>query len=260
VIDLLSGLSGALVGLILGLVGGGGSVLAVPLLVYAVGVPSTHVAIGTSAFAVAMSAAFNLVGQWRKGMVKWRCGLVFAAAGVVGALGGATFAKTVDGHQLLALFGGLMVVVGGLMFLHRSAEGDPDVQLTLRSARNLLPWLLFSGLGVGLLSGFFGIGGGFLIVPALMLATGMSLPFAIGTSLIAVTAFGATTAASYTAAGYIDWRIASVFIAGGLAGGLAGSALGRKLAAKKGALATVLAGVIVLVGVYVILRSLGGLA
>lgn len=256
-IDILSSLSGALVGAILGLVGGGGSVLAVPLLVYGVGVSSAHVAIGTSALAVAASAFANLLGHWRAGTVKWRCGLTFAAAGVIGAFAGSTVAKTIDGARLLALFGALMVVVGIAMFMRRKAEGDPDVQLTRASARQLLPWLIASGLGVGLLSGFFGIGGGFLIVPALMLATGMSLPFAIGTSLIAVTAFGAATATSYAISGLVDWRIAALFIAGGIVGGIGGGALGRLLATRKGALGTVLAAVIVVVGLYVVTRSLG---
>ena len=257
--DLLSGLSGALVGLILGLVGGGGSVLAVPLLVYGVGVSSAHVAIGTSALAVAASAFANLLGHWRAGHVKWRCGLTFAAAGVIGALAGSTVAKNIDGTRLLALFGALMIVVGVAMFLKRNAQGDPSVRLTRASARQLLPWLISGGFGVGLLSGFFGIGGGFLIVPALMLATGMSLPFAIGTSLIAVTAFGAASAASYAFSGLIDWRIAALFIAGGILGGIGGGALGRLLSARKGALGTILAAVIVAVGIYVLARSMGWL-
>ena len=101
--DMLSTLSGALVGAILGLVGGGGSVLAVPLLVYGVGVSSAHVAIGTSALGVSASAFANLLGYWRAGQVKWRCGLVFACAGVVGALMGSTVAKDVDGTRLLSL-------------------------------------------------------------------------------------------------------------------------------------------------------------
>jgi uncharacterized membrane protein YfcA len=254
--DLLSGLSGALVGAILGLVGGGGSVLAVPLLVYGVGVPSAHVAIGTAALAVAASALANLAGYWRAGQVKWRCGLVFAGAGVTGALIGAQVAKGVDGARLLAMFGGLMIVVGVLMFLRRGAEGDPAVRLTRASAPALLPWLIGSGFAVGLLSGFFGIGGGFLIVPALMVATGMSLPFAIGTSLVAVSAFGTATASSYALSGLIDWRIAVLFILGGVLGGRGGMALGRRLAARKGALGAALAGVIVTVGVYVVGRGL----
>ena len=131
------------------------------------------------------------------------------------------------------------------------------MRLTRASASRLLPWLIAGGFGVGLLSGFFGIGGGFLIVPALMVATGMSLPFAIGTSLIAVTAFGAATATSYAMSGLIDWRIAAIFILGGVLGGIGGGALGRLLAGRKGALGTVLAGVIVVVGLYVVARSIG---
>ncbi len=117
--DLLAGLSGSLVGLILGVVGGGGSILAVPLLIYAVGMASPHAAIGTSAVAVAGSALVNLGAHGRAGNVKWRCGLVFAAAGVAGALAGSTVAKSLDGQKLLSLFGLLMLVVGILMFIKR---------------------------------------------------------------------------------------------------------------------------------------------
>ncbi len=109
---LLSIASGSLVGFTLGLVGGGGSILAVPLLVYVVGVPSPHIAIGTSAIAVAASAAANLAGHARARTVKWPCALVFAVAGIVGAAGGAQLGKMVDGSRLLMLFGVLMVVVG----------------------------------------------------------------------------------------------------------------------------------------------------
>jgi uncharacterized membrane protein YfcA len=100
--------SGALVGIMLGLVGGGGSILAVPLLVYLVGVPSAHVAIGTSAVAVALNAASGLATHARLGTVKWPCALVFSAAGVTGALLGAKLGKQLDGTGLLALFGLLM--------------------------------------------------------------------------------------------------------------------------------------------------------
>ena len=112
------------VGFSLGLVGGGGSILAVPLLIYLVGVPSTHVAIGTSALAVAVSAAANVVQHARRGAVKWRCAFVFAAAGVLGAFAGwrAAWSKTIDGQKLLVFFAILMLVVAGLM-LRRSAAG-----------------------------------------------------------------------------------------------------------------------------------------
>lgn len=97
--------------------------------------------------------------------------------------------------MLLAGFGGLMIVVGLVMLCGRSGEGDPLVRLTAGSARILLPRLVGLGAAVGLLSGFFGIGGGFLIVPALILATGMPIGLAIGTSLVLVTALGAMVVA-----------------------------------------------------------------
>src|SRR6202162_4673147 len=97
---LLSIASGSLVGFTLGLVGGGGLILAVPLLVYVVGVPSPHIAIGTSAIAVAASAAANLAGHARARTVKWPCALVFAVAGIAGAAGGAQLGKMVDGTRL----------------------------------------------------------------------------------------------------------------------------------------------------------------
>ncbi len=107
--------SGALVGFSLGLIGGGGSILAVPLMIYLVGVPSAHVAIGTSALAVAVNAAANLGQHARRGTVKWQCAAVFAATGVIGAFAGSSLSKMVDGQKLLALFALLMLVVAGCM-------------------------------------------------------------------------------------------------------------------------------------------------
>ncbi len=248
--------SGALVGLVLGLVGGGGSIIAVPLLVYAVGIASPHVAIGTGALAVSASALGNMIAHWRAGNVKWRCALVFAAAGVLGALAGSSIAKTIDGQKLLALFGLLMVIVGVLMLRRKSGSGDPSVRLTRSNARILLPALIGSGFAVGLLSGFFGIGGGFLIVPGLMLSTAMPLSFAIGSSLVAVTAFGAATAASYAFSGLVDWPVAALFIGGGILGGTGGILLGRVLSKRRQALGMVFAVFVIGVGIYVTGRGL----
>jgi uncharacterized membrane protein YfcA len=247
--------SGVAVGSILGLIGGGGSILAVPLLVYFVGVSSPHVAIGTSAVAVALTALINLALHARGGAVRWRCAGVFTIAGVLGAFGGASFAKIVDGQLLLALFGALMMAVGMIMFFRRRAGGIEDVRATRATALRMTPRLAGIGLGVGLLSGFFGIGGGFLIVPGLMLATGMQLSAAIGTSLVAVAAFGATTAATYQLSGLIDWPLAGLFVAGGLAGGLAGTWLSGFLARRKAALNIAFAAVVTGVGIYVAVRG-----
>lgn len=253
---LLSIASGNLVGFTLGLVGGGGSILAVPLLVYVVGVSSPHVAIGTSAIAVAVSAATNLAGHARADNVKWPCAMVFALAGIAGAAGGAQLGKMVDGGLLLTAFGVLMVIVGALMLRPRKSGGNPDVRLTVESMPKLLPLLIGVGLLVGALSGFFGIGGGFLIVPGLMGATAMPLINAIGSSLVSVTAFGLTTAASYAWSGLVDWPLAGLFIVGGALGGLLGTRLARHLAGYKQALSVTFSGIVIAVGLYVITRSL----
>ena len=244
--------SGALVGFSLGLVGGGGSILAVPLMVYVVGVPEPHVAIGTSAIAVALNAGINLSNHARGGTVVWSCALTFAAAGIVGALLGSLLGKMVDGQRLLALFALIMLLIAALMLKTRARIGLADVKMD----RSNMPAILGLGLATGTLSGFFGIGGGFLIVPALMLATGMPIINAVASSLVAVTAFGMTTASSYAWSGLVSWRLAGLFVAGGIAGGLAGTRLARHLSARRGALNVVFAAVIIAVALYMLARNL----
>ncbi len=248
--------SGAVIGFILGLVGGGGSILAVPLLVYVVGVKSPHVAIGTSAVAVALNALTGLVGHHRARTVKWRCALVFAVAGALGAALGAELGKATDGARLLALFGGMMVVIGLTMLRPRKSAGDADVHLDRGSAGRLLPRLVPAGLVVGLAAGFFGIGGGFLIVPALILAAGMPMRNAIGTSLVVVTTLGATTAASYAISGQVDWWLVALLVAGGVVGSIGGIAAGKALAARRRTLEVGFAAMVIAVGVYVVLRGI----
>jgi uncharacterized membrane protein YfcA len=244
--------SGALVGFSLGLVGGGGSILAVPLMVYVVGVPDPHVAIGTSAISVAANAAVNLSNHARGGTVRWSCALTFAGAGIVGAFTGSIFGKMLDGQKLLALFALLMLVIALLMLKTRSRVGLPDVQINWDN----MPAIVGLGVATGTLSGFFGIGGGFLIVPALMLATGMSIMNAVSSSLVAVTAFGLTTATSYAWSGLISWELAGLFIAGGIVGGLVGTRSARSLSARRGALNIVFAAVIIAVALYMLARNL----
>ena len=244
--------SGMLVGFSLGLVGGGGSILAVPLMVYVVGVPDAHVAIGTSALAVAANAAMNLSNHARGGSVRWSCALVFAGAGIAGAFAGSIAGKMIDGQKLLALFALLMLVIAALMLKTRSRIGLPDARMSWANT----PAVVGLGLATGTLSGFFGIGGGFLIVPALMLATDMSIMNAISSSLVAVTAFGLTTAASYAYSGLISWKLAGLFIAGGIAGGLVGTRSARLLAARRGTLNIVFSVVIIAVALYMLARNL----
>src|SRR6516164_5613769 len=242
----LAVLSGGAVGFSLGLIGGGGSILAVPLLLYVVGIRDAHVAIGTSALSVATNAFANLFGHWRAGNVKWPCAATFALAGIVGAAIGSTLGKLVDGQQLLFLFALATIAVGVAMLRPRAAAGNPDVRMTGGIAIRLIA----IGLVVGAVSGFFGIGGGFLIVPGLMLATGMPILNAIGSSLFSVGSFGLTTATNYALSGLIEWAIALLFIAGGVAGGYGGMRAAVSLADNRRGLTFVFAGIIFAVAAY----------
>jgi uncharacterized membrane protein YfcA len=250
--DILAILSGGAVGLVLALIGGGGSILATPALLYIVGITNPHVAIGTSALAVSINAFANFINHLRRGNVKWRCATVFAISGVIGAALGAAIGKATNPDILLPLFAVLMIMVGIFMLIPRKSEGNGDVVLTRENA----PKLIAYGSGVGELSGFFGIGGGFLIVPGLIGATGMTMLQAIGSSLLSVGAFGATTAASYALDGLVDWRIAGLFISGGIAGGLIGASFATHLSKQRGALQRVFAFVVFAVAAYMLWRTL----
>jgi uncharacterized membrane protein YfcA len=249
--SLLTVFCGSLVGFSLGLIGGGGSILAVPLLLYVVGVRDPHVAIGTSAFAVGVNAVVNLVGHWRRGNVKWPCAAAFAAAGVFGAVAGSTLGKAVSGAKLLFLFAFVMVAVGIAMLRPRAGAGDPTVRLNPAIAARLLS----VGVVTGAISGFFGIGGGFLIVPGIMLGSGMPILNAIGSSLFSVAAFGLSTAANYAVSGLIDWGIAVKFVIGGALGGLVGIGLATRLAAPRRLLSMIFAGVVFVVATYMLVRT-----
>ena len=218
---------------------------------YVVGITDPHVAIGTSALAVAANAFANLLGHWRAGNVKWSCATIFALAGTMGAAAGSTLGKLVDGQKLLFLFALAMIAVGGAMLRPRAAGGRPDVHMTSRIALRLIA----IGLIVGAVSGFFGIGGGFLIVPGLILASGMPILNAIGSSLFSVGSFGLTTAINYALSGLIEWAIALLFIIGGVGGGYIGMHAAMGLATKKRVLTFVFAGIIFAVAIYMLART-----
>jgi uncharacterized membrane protein YfcA len=210
-----------------------------------------HVAVGTSALAVSVNAFANLIGHARTGNVKWPCATVFAAAGVAGAFLGSTIGKQVGGDHLLFLFALVMIGVAAAMLRPKAQGGDPDVRINPGIAVRLV----VIGFLTGAISGFFGIGGGFLIVPGIMLGSGMPILNAVGSSLFSVGAFGLTTAVNYAASGLVDWLLAAEFIAGGLAGGFVGIRLSTRLAARRRALNLVFAVVIVLVALYMLART-----
>lgn len=251
----LAVLSGGVVGFTLGLIGGGGSILAAPTLLYIVGL-RPHEAIGTGALAVSMNAFANLASHARAGNVRWPSAALFAVVGVIGAAVGSTIGKALDGRRLLFLFSLLMIVVGFLM-LRRGRGPAPADRTAHRDAphRGTAVATGATALAVGLLAGFFGIGGGFLIVPGLLFATGMPMIAAIGSSLLSVGSFALTTATNYAVSGFVDWPVAGEYIAGGVLGGLAGMQLAVRLAPRRALLNQIFAGFVFAVAAYMLYRN-----
>lgn len=245
--QILAIFSGLMVGFSLGLIGGGGSILAVPLLLYLVGYHDPHIVIGTTALAVAMTAYINLLPHWRAGNVRWKEGIAFALPGVLGALIGAHLGKVFPGEDLLFLFALLMIVVAVFMVRPRGTSNEKTM-----SNSAMLQRVIPTSFAVGALSGFFGIGGGFLIVPGLVFATGMPMIAAVGTSLLSVGTFGTATAITYALSHLVNWSIALEYILGGFLGGLGGSRLATVLGKQKQMLTYVFAAVILVVAIYML--------
>lgn len=240
-------ISGGLVGFTLGLIGGGGSILAVPLLLYVVGIHDAHVVIGTTALAVAANAFINLIPHWRAGHVRWRAAIWFAIPGAASAVLGSIIGKMVDGKALLFLFAILMLVIAIRMLRMTSAHAGDVTEPAFRIGR-----VVGTGAATGMVSGFFGIGGGFLIVPGLMFATGMAMIEAIGTSLFSVGTFGVTTAVSYAMSGLVDWWVFLLYVIGGIVGGVGGTMLSSRLGKNKRLLQVIFSLVIIIVAVYML--------
>ncbi|MCL5116109.1 MAG: sulfite exporter TauE/SafE family protein [Firmicutes bacterium] len=263
--SILAVISGGVVGLSLGLLGGGGSILAVPLLLYVVRLKDPHVVIGTSAFAVSLSAYLNLIPHARAGHVRWKPAIWLAIPGVLGALVGAYFGHRVGGKDLLFLFALLMLVIAGLMMRPKAARPAPARAVSTGEGNGLADAapapasrperVLPTGFLVGALSGFFGIGGGFLIVPGLVFSSGLSMIDAIGSSLVAVGTFGLTTAISYAAVGLINWLALLEYTAGGILGGFLGYAIATRLSHHRSALNYIFSAVIIVVALYMLYRN-----
>jgi uncharacterized membrane protein YfcA len=245
-------LGGGAVGFLLAVFGGGGSVLAAPVLLYLGGVTDAHVAVGTASAAVAANAAFNLVGHWRGGNIRWPCAIAFALAGLVGSFAGSSIAKLISGQQLLLAFAFAMAAIGLSMFRKPKSDGDPNVHLNAKIMVRLVPL----GLLTGFAAGFFGIGGGFLIVPGLMLATGMTMACATASSLLSVALFGAATASNYAISGLVDWPLAGLLLTGGAVGGVIGLFVAKSLASRVRLARTLFALLIIAVAFYVAWRAL----
>jgi uncharacterized membrane protein YfcA len=244
-------LSGVLIGLLLGVFGGGGSVIAAPLLIYVVGISDPHIAIGTASAAVAANALVNLGGHWRAGRVKWPCAVVFAISGIAGAWAGSSLAKTIDGPKLLLGFAVAMAAIAVSMLRKGKNDGDPDVSFSLPDLTKLVPM----GIATGFASGLFGIGGGFLIVPGLMASMGMTMANATASSLVSVAAFGLSTASNYGLTGQVNWPIAGLLLLGGAGGGFIGLRLSVVLQGHIALARQLFAGLILAVALFVAYRG-----
>jgi len=265
----LSAVSGILVGFSLGLIGGGGSILAVPLLLYLVGLDSVpnaaHIALGTTALAVGLNAYVNSYMHVRKHNVAPRIGGIFAGVGLVGSLIGAYLGHITPGSSLLLYFSAVMMILGAYIAISRRASGagTHEEGPRLAEARRRCPGLnagkilivAGAGLAVGLLSGYFGIGGGFLIVPALIFSSGICMTLAVGTSLLSVGTFGLATGLEYMFYGDVALAISILYLIGGVIGGYAGTSLAVRIPRDR--LRVIYGIIIVIVGIYMMLKIMG---
>jgi len=265
----LSVVSGILVGFSLGLIGGGGSILAVPLLLYLVGLDSVpnaaHIALGTTALAVGLNAYVNSYMHVRKHNVAPRIGGIFAGVGLVGSLIGAYLGHITPGSSLLLYFSAVMIILGAYIAISKRASGagTHEEGPRLAEARRRCPGLnagkmlivAGAGLAVGLLSGYFGIGGGFLIVPALIFSSGICMTLAVGTSLLSVGTFGLATGLEYMFYGDVALAISILYLIGGVIGGYAGTSLAVRIPRDR--LRVIYGIIIVVVGIYMMLKIMG---
>jgi uncharacterized protein len=248
---LLAVLLGTVIGLSLGAIGGGGSILTVPILVYVIG-QDAHVATATSLAVVGATALAGAIPHWRAGRVSLSTALPFGAAGIGGAFVGAWANHLVPGWLILGLFGVLMLVVAARMFFSKRGP----VKHKASAGSGWLHWvrIVSAGLIVGVMTGFFGVGGGFLIVPALLLVLGLSMREAVGTSLVVIAINSVSGLLAHLRYGGLDLATLGLFVAGGTLGALAGALVSGRLDEQR--LQRGFAVFIALVGVWLIARNL----
>jgi uncharacterized membrane protein YfcA len=244
---------GLAVGLLLGALGGGGSILAVPALVYLLG-QSPGAATTDALVVVGLSAVTAMLAHHRVGRVRVAQGVIFGVLGVAGTYAGTCVSASVDPNLLLAGFAGLMVVAAVGMLRRRSAPSTEDTPEQPAGRRRVTAGratkVVSIASAVGLLTGLFGVGGGFVVVPALVLALGFDMATAVGTSLLVITTNAGTALAARLGSGAaMDWPLLAVFATAAMSGGLAGQKVTarvppRALAVAFAALCLCLAGFI----------------
>ncbi len=230
------------IGLSLGLLGGGGSILTVPALVYLVG-QSPQAAVTTSLAIVGANSALGATFHHARGGLNWQVAVGFGGAGMIGAFFAAGWSKLFSPAALLIAFAGLMLTVGALMLTRREPSAPAQT-------RQRLPLTLASGAGIGLLTGILGVGGGFLIVPALVMLVGLPMNQAVGTSLVIIAANSAAGLLGHWNGDRLDGTITAIFVAAGLAGTFVGARLAQRLPAHR--LRQIFAGFIIVLALFLL--------
>ena len=266
---LLGAVLGLVVGITMGLLGGGGSILTVPIFVYVLGIAPKS-AIAMSLASVGATSAIGAVSHWRQGSVDLRVAAIFGGAAMVAAFGGARVAGHIPETVQLTLFG--VIVLASAVLMLRNAARTPDEPLPappaapdealldeapvapmVPPAKALRPaWIALQGLGVGLLTAVIGVGGGFIIVPALVLIGGLSMRQAVGTSLVVITMNAASGFAGYVGQVPIDWPVVALFAVAAGVGILAGSRFSQRVPQR--VLKQGFAVLLLVVGAYVLYR------
>ncbi len=280
----LSAVLGLAIGLSLGALGGGGSILTVPALVYALGVSAKH-ATGASLLIVGLSALFGMIAHARAGRVRWPVGLTVGVVSIVGSLAGTALNRRINPEVLLLLFAGLMFVVATMMIRRdrrapalpatrpvpvpvpspdllgelvtledRVVEEVVDVEEAIAATRAGRPVLVAAvGVGVGFLTGFLGVGGGFIVVPSLVLILGLGLAEAVGTSLLIIAISSGFAIAERHGVHGVDASILVPFALTAMAAAMVGNLIAGRVPARRLNQGFIV--LVILVACYVTVRS-----
>ena len=243
VIDVLIGF---LIGLTLGFLGGGGSILTVPALVYIIG-QSPQAAVTASLMIVGMNSAMGAFFHRSQGTQNWQVALLFGGAGMIAAYLSAGLSKLLPSTVLMILFALLMLLVGGFMIFSKPPHNQEQ------PVRN---WLvtIASGAGVGVMTGFLGVGGGFLIVPALVMLVGLPIRQAVGTSLIVIAMNSLAGFLGHLDGTAIDMTLITIFVTAGILGSLSGTKLSKLI--KPDQLRTSFAVFVMLLAIFLLVDNL----
>ncbi len=244
---------GLAIGLSLGMIGGGGSILAVPVLVYILGEPVKE-ATTVSLAIVGTSALAGVLARRRSDCVEWRIAIPFGLAGALGTLAGTALNRRASPSSILFLFALVMLAAAWAMLRRRASTADEAADVAHVPLARLLP----AGLVVGVLTGFFGVGGGFVIVPALVLLIGLPLRAAVGTSLAALVIISAAAFTAHLNSGSINWTVAASFTAAGVVGAVSGTRLADHVSTDR--LNQLFAGLVIAVAIFLLAKNANAVA